>query len=329
MSIDPLAERLTSRYAANGHGPVGREDGLDILDVRSLGIEPIDWAQFWANEVTEPEFIIEPLFPAGRQTAIFAAAKVGKSLLMLDVGASAVTGRSVLGQAPKPPIRVLYLDMEMTESDLRERLTDLGYGPDDDLSGLAYYQLPSLPPLDREAGGEALAAIAADHRADLVVIDTMSRVVVGEENSADTIRAFYRHTGIRLKAMKIALARLDHMGKDGALGQRGTSAKADDLDVVFKLTAIDATHMTMTRTHTRVPWVPAELNLVRHEEPYLHHVVAEEGWPSGTAQVAELLDTLEVALDASASIAAKALRGASEGRRRVLVLAALKYRRTR
>jgi hypothetical protein len=292
-------------------------------------IEPIDWTKFWASEVPEAEFVIEPLFAAGRQTAIFSTAKVGKSLLVLDMVAAAVTGRSVLGLPAQAPIRVVYVDMEMTEADLRERLSDLGYGPDDDLSGLAYFQLPSLPPLDREIGGEVLLAIVTAHCADLVVIDTMARVVVGEENAADTYRAFYRHTGLPLKTLGVALARLDHMGKDGGLGQRGSSAKADDIDVVFKLTATDTTHLSLTRTHTRVPWMPSEVMVVRHEEPHLHHVVAAEGWPTGTAQVADLLDILEVPLDASGTTATKALRDTGEGRRKVLVLAALKFRRAR
>ena len=292
-------------------------------------VEPIDWEKFWANEATEPEFIIEPLIAAGRQTAIFSTAKTGKSLLLLDMVAAAVTGRSVLGLPARPPIRVVYIDMEMTEADLRERLVDLGYGPDDDLTGLAYYQLPSLPPMDRDIGGEVLAEIVTGHRANLVVIDTMARVVSGEENSADTYRAFYRHTGIRLKALGVALVRLDHMGKDGALGQRGSSAKADDLDVVYRLSATDSDHLLVKRTHTRVPWIPEEVTIVRNEEPHLLHVVAEQGWPHGTATVAELLDAIGVPIDVTCTTASTALRGAGEGRRKALVLAALKFRKAR
>ena len=65
-----------------------------------------------------------------------------QELACVDIVAAAATGRSVLGQLARDPIRILYIDLEMTEADLRERLTDLGYGPDDDLSNLAYYQLP-------------------------------------------------------------------------------------------------------------------------------------------------------------------------------------------
>src|SRR5664280_3628940 len=130
---------------------------------------PVDWKTFWEAPVADPEYVIAPLFAAGRQTAIFSTAKTGKSLLVLDMVAAAVTGRSVLGLPARPPLRAVYIDMEMTEADLRERLSDLGYGPDDDLRGLAYYQLPSLPPLDTDLGGLVLTEAAIAHLADLVV----------------------------------------------------------------------------------------------------------------------------------------------------------------
>ena len=74
----------------------------------------------------------------------------------------------------REPISVLYLDLEMTLADLYERMSDLGYGEADDLKHLHYYQLPDLPPLDSELGGDALMELVRHHMADLVVIDTMS-----------------------------------------------------------------------------------------------------------------------------------------------------------
>jgi hypothetical protein len=116
-------------------------------------IAPIDWATFWEVDVPEEDWVIEPIVPAHRQVAIYSPAKTGKSLLALDMASGRATGRPVLGGLGKPPLSVVYMDFEMTEDDVRERLVDLGYGPDDDLSRLAYYQLPSLPPLDSERGG--------------------------------------------------------------------------------------------------------------------------------------------------------------------------------
>jgi hypothetical protein len=308
-------------------GPGPSEEHSD--DANRGGIKPIDWPKFWANETPAADFLIEPVVAAGRGTAIYSSAKAGKSLLLLDMAAAAVTGRGALGQPARPPIRIVYLDLEMVEADLRERLSDLGYGPDDDLSGLAYFQATELPSLDSELGGTELADIARDHRAHLVIVDTMARVVVGPENDTDTYRAFYRHTGSRLKALGIALCRLDHEGKDGSRGQRGASGKNDDVDVVYRLSA-DGNQLRLRRTHTRVPWIPPELSIVRHEEPHLRHVVTtEDTWPAGTAEVAGLLDDLEVPLDATVRMATTALKAVNRGRRVAVVTAALKLRRTR
>ncbi len=290
---------------------------------------PIDWPTFWATESPAEDWLIEPLVATGRQTAIYAQAKLGKSLLVLDAVAAAATGRSVLGYPPRDPITVLYVDLEMTEADLRERLTDLGYGPDDDLSRLLYYQLPPLPPLDGEFGGEILTSIAIEKQVDVVVIDTMARAVAGGESDADTMRAFYRFTGRILKSAGIALVRLDHQGKDETMGQRGSSAKADDVDIVLKLTRLDAKTLKLTRTHTRVPWVPAETTILQLVEPTLCHLVSADAVPAGTNDCALALDELEVPLDATAATAMTSLRKANRGARKQVVLAALKYRRVR
>lgn len=310
---------------------------LDEIDPREqiapVGVKewmtPIDWATFWATESPDEDWLVEPLVAAGRQTAIFATAKAGKSLLLLDALAAAAVGRSVLGFPPRPPITVLYVDLEMTESDLRERLTDMGYGPDDDLSRLLYYQLPPLPPLDGELGGEILTTIAIDRGVDVVAIDTMARAVSGGESDADTMRAFYRYTGRILKAAGIALVRLDHAGKDEAMGQRGSSAKADDVDIVLRLTRQDNKLLKLTRTHSRVPWVAAEITIVQEVEPMLRHIVSADAVPAGTHDCAVALDELEVPLDATASTAVAALKRVDRGSRKQVVLAALKYRRAR
>jgi hypothetical protein len=120
---------------------------------------------------------------------------------------------------------------------------------------------------------------------------------------------------------------LDHQGKDAAQGQRGSSAKGDDLDVVFRLTADEAGRVVLKRTHTRVSWMPAEIVLQRHEEP-LRHVLTANSWPAGTAETAALLDELDVARDATADTAITAMKRVGRGKRKAVVLAALKYRNT-
>jgi hypothetical protein len=308
--------------------PAAQSRRVPLAEQLARNIEPVDWAALWMDEHPEAEWLVEPIVPRGRQVAIYSPAKLGKSLLMLDVVAAMATGRSVLGQPAVAPVSVMYLDLEMTEQDLRDRLTDLGYGPEDDLSRLVYFQLPSLPDLDTDRGGQVLDALVAIYEPALVVIDTMARVVEGPEDDADTYRNFYKHTGTRLKQRGVSLARLDHAGKDLTRGQRGSSSKADDVDLVWQLNVIDD-NVVLRRTHSRLSWVPAEVVLRRETEPNLRHVQTDGAWPAGTKEVADLLDEFDVPVDASVSMAMRTLKQANRGRRKTVVMAGLKWRRVR
>ena len=117
------------------------------------------------------------------------------------------------------------------------------------------------------------------------------------------------------------------MGKDAALGQRGSSAKDDDLDVVFRLTQIDAKFLELTRTRAGIPWIAAKLSILRQEDPILRHTVSLDAVPAGTNDCVLALEELDVPLDATAATALATLRKSGKGARKTVVLAVLKYRR--
>lgn len=329
-----LAEAGELRHAAEtGRLEESLPAILDRLGALGLpGADPvadrgrIDWSTFWAADHSATDWLIEPFLVRGRAHSLYAPGKAGKSLFVLAVTAAGGTGRPVLRQPGGEPVRVTYLDYEMTQDDVQERLSAMGYDETSDLSNLRYYLLPSLPPLDTPEGGRALAGIIDDDRPELVVIDTTARAVTGEENSADTIRNFYRYSGIVLKRAGVTSLRVDHSGKDLTKGQRGTSAKNDDVDVVWQLTRADS-GVTLRATHRRLGWVPETVDYRQVDEPVLHYVPAPALWPAGTADVAQLLDRHGVAVDASVRTAKTALRQAGIGKRQDLVRAALKWRR--
>ena len=245
------------------------------------GINKLDLGKVITTEFDDAQWLIEPIVPAHRAIALYAVGKTGKSLLVLDFVAAAASGRPILGGAPlETPINILYVDQEMTQPDLQERLHSLGYDqPDSTLEQhLHYYQLSPWPPLDSAVGGQRLLEEALKVNAQLVVIDTLIRTVEGEENSADTIKNFGRYTAVPLKAAGIALLRIDHAGKDLTRGQRGTSAKRDDVDVVWllKLKGGDLPGKTMLilrREAARVDWIQQDVDITRNEGPPLTHTV--------------------------------------------------------
>jgi hypothetical protein len=311
-------DALLSRTAAEPSRPDRGED-------RTLA--PIDWETFWQRDHQVAEWLVEPIIPAGRMVSIVAPAKLGKSLLALELAACAATGRAVLHRPAGDPLRVVYLDYEMAEADLFERLSAMGFGPDDDLSGLAYYSLPALAPLDTPAGGRQLLDIALEHQAEVVVVDTLQRAVAGEENAADTIRGFWRHTGAPLKREGVAVARLDHLGKDTAKGARGTSAKADDVDVEWTA-RLTQDGIALRATRRRMGWVPETVALKRTVDP-LRHSIAPKGWAPGTKDLAELLDHLGVPPEVSFRKARDAVRSAGHKASSQTLADALQWRKRR
>jgi hypothetical protein len=298
-------------YAASKHGGDWKQASQAFLATAEGKPEPItpiptpdemlsmlvDWKTFWSLEHTTEEWLAKPLIAKGRQTALFASAKTGKSWLTLNVTAALATGKPILGQPAQPPVHVLYLDYEMIESDLYERLEQFGYTEDDDLSHLHYALIPNLPPLNTTEGASAIMKLVELTKAEVVVIDTTGRAIDGEENSADSYREFARTTGLALKRSNISCIRTDHAGKDGGKkqGQRGSSAKNDDVDIVYRLDKSDD-GLTLKRTHTRISWVPETVSLVVED---LEDIITirlrskeQRGWTLKEIAIANRLDEL-------------------------------------
>jgi len=255
----------------------------------------VDWDRFWEDDHSDEEWLAYPVIPTGRAIALYAPAKAGKSTIVLAIAAAVATGRPVLGRRIHPTAEVLYLDYEMTPADLQQRLLELAYSSSDDLSHLHYALLPSMPPLDTVEGATALLELCDLTGAELVVVDTFGRAVEGEEDHADTVRDFYRHTGLSLKARGITYLRTDHSGKDVAKGMRGSSAKNDDVDLVWQLTRTDTKDghgVRLQRTHSRISWIPETVKIGRVETDdgftYVHDI-ATNTYPDGTRQDMDIL----------------------------------------
>jgi AAA domain len=280
----------------------------------------IHWPDLWDDE-DHHEWLYEPVLALGRGHAIYAGHKQGKSLFVLWV----CTQLAARGDTD-----IIYLDYEMTRDDLRERLEDMGHGPHSDLDRIHYALLPSLPPLDTGEGAGALLelidSIDTQDRQLVVIIDTTSRAAQGDENSADTFREFYRWTGISLKRRGITWARLDHAGKDALKGQRGSSGKGDDVDIIWRLTQADEGGIKLHRDAARMNWVPETVTYTATRNP-LGYDRTGNIWPAGTRELAAQLDRLEVPVDAGRPTARRALEAAAIPATNAVLAAAIRYRK--
>lgn len=279
----------------HGQGNVYPLPASGVPDVGALFPE-IDWHTAWSRTPEEIDWLVEPVIERGRLYSMYSPAKVGKSLITLEMMAGLATGHPIFGNPARDPMSVLYIDMENAEEDLVERLSAFGYGPDD-LANLHYLSFPTLSALDSYAGGQQLLAAAIHYRAEVIVIDTLSRVIGGKENDSDTFAALYRNALAPLKGRKITVIRLDHAGKNEEQGQRASSAKATDVDVVWKLSKTGQTTFTLHRETTRNNHSPEFVQLTRRFSPLRHEITQETGLDPAVSAVVDLLAEHKVPLE--------------------------------
>jgi len=227
---------------------------------------------------TPTPWAISPILAAGRISLMYSPGKTGKSLIAMEAAAALATGRPALAtDHTRPPTHVLYIDQEMTEEDWADRLRDMGYTAADEPLLAEYLHLAQLhawPPMDTPAGGKAVHDAVKKTGATVVIIDTASKVIAGEENSNDTQQQFYRSTLIPLKREGVAVLVLDHTGKDLEKGARGGSAKTDNIDLAFELIKRGRDTLTLRCTHARFRDDILEQPVVlrRGDQPLMHHL---------------------------------------------------------
>lgn len=232
----PTVKPTASDFRADdAGGEVASEGDTETPADHAEGeFQALDWRALAGEDYVE-DWVVEGFLGARRAMALYSAPKLGKSLLMLEMAARVSRGDSFMGRATTQKV-VLYFDHENDpRSDTWPRLRAMGFTPEQ-LDGLKVLSFPQMATLDTEAGGTALMRAVAQFDAGLVIIDTVSRTIAGDENENDTWLKFFAWTGRALKRAEIPYVRLDHSGKDETKGQRGGSAKSGDVDVICQLT---------------------------------------------------------------------------------------------
>ena len=288
----------------------------------------VDWDQAFNSEPVEA--IVDGLLIPGRWTALVAPAKVGKSTLALHVAQMLSRGLEPFTGGTRTDSRscqILYLDGEMGQLDVIERLRALGLSAGD-LTWLEYSDNP--PKGDTLQGGTAIVSAALMYGAELVVLDGLNAFITGAEKDDAPWRALYEYTIAPLKSYGVAVLSSDNTGKDVGLSARGSSVKLDKADVIFELKRTDD-GTKLKRTHTRTTAFVSEMDLTMTgadgETPITYRESAYS-WPAGTAATARLLDSLGLPASTGRPTAEAALKEAGQGVRTEVLNAAIRYRKS-
>ncbi len=249
-----------------------------------LGYQRYDEA-FW--NPPRPSLLVPSVLVEGQVGVIYAPGGQGKSLVSQDIAIGLTCRGSVFGQ-PVDLRTVLYIDRENSARGLLKRMRAMGLSREHSellRERLHYSLLGGWPPFDSEPGARVLLEEVDRLQPDLVVVDTLSKVVQGEENTNDTWNGLHSRSMIALKERGVSVLQLDHTGKDPSRGQRGGSAKLDNADVVWLLTAADPNVRLENKKDREGDYSPV-LYLQRRRTPVLEHVLVPELSAAATAELA-------------------------------------------
>jgi hypothetical protein len=232
----------------------------------------IDWDELFGPEPEPEDWYVSGIICSGRGHSLYSDAGLGKSLLMREIGACLASGKETLGYPARAALRVLYLDYENNpHNDIRSSLVDMGFEASE-LKNFSVASFPEFDFFDTPKGASQFIELIDELEPNLIIIDTVSRVVQGDENANDTWNRFYQLTGLHIKKRGIAYVRLDHEGKNASAGARGGSAKRGDVDIVWHYTRKNS-RFRLTCEKSRGPIENDWVDIERQTEPRLGHRV--------------------------------------------------------
>jgi RecA-family ATPase len=181
-----------------------------------------------------------------------------KSWILLDLALHIAAGKDWLGKFPIPNVRrVLYVDEEMGERRVRQRIQQLAAGAEIDPCGRLAIVSHSGLRFDGAGARTLLRNLdACAYDAEVIFVDTFRRVLLGSENDQEDVTAFWRHVDPLVLAQK-TVAFSHHMRKRTAHenGPRERASGSTDIqagaDVTLAVTRGEPGHVTISNPKHR------------------------------------------------------------------------------
>lgn len=231
QEVKDISDYFTAGYSrADFEKLVGEallyEDWLDKHEPKEFALETFEEL---ANEVLpQDEWLIDRVIPVEGFCFIAGAEATGKSFFTLDIAHSLVTGNEWLGKFKvNKQVKVLFIDKENTRRRTQKRLKGLGIENQKDIYRVRY---PEHFELINERADDGFSDFARSLSRKvkklgigLVVIDSFTDVLVGNENARDDVQKFF--DAMRQLFPSVSILVLHHASKPAAGVMRSSSQK--------------------------------------------------------------------------------------------------------
>jgi hypothetical protein len=252
----------------------GYSDALDPDDVldeaelrlnleRSAAASPEDWqgrmsdgADIWKKHYTPRPFVVEGILPAGI-TLLHGLPKTNKSWFGQGLSYAVAGGGKALGHLQADRGEVLYLNLEMDEELLNERLKVM-FPSEPPARGVKFFY--EWPTIDNGFFSRLDNYVSARPYTKLIIVDTLVRVMPletkdGYRADARLIEPFTRFNANRgLAILLIHHSRKLSGGNDPIMGASGSTGITGSVDGILELVKNpdDRSKGKLTRTGRRI-----------------------------------------------------------------------------
>ena len=226
-----LARRAGDK--AEKAAPTSADDLLRMCNEALLSGEAI-----LTTKATPREQVLGELMLTSSVALLYAARGVGKTWCGLGIAHAIATGGTWGNWKAPNRRRVLYVDGEMAYDLMQERIKALfGGDPPGEFmllsSNRLYDSSKERINIVEPRWQETIKRLAAEHRADVVILDNLSALSPGVDENDNTAQTTVKELLEELRFEGRCVVLIHHAGKSG--DQRGASRREDSVDVTIKL----------------------------------------------------------------------------------------------
>jgi hypothetical protein len=231
------------------------------VETKRTGLLVVNAMDLVAKTFPAADDIVTGILPTKGRLILSAPAKLGKTRFALGLALAIATGRDALGFKITKPRRVLYIQAEVSERSLQDRLKKMLAGFTDAEKELVRQNLffcndPRLK-LTSYRHVEAIRQAVELHRPDVLVFDPLYKFNTGSEDRVQDMTAFFDPLDALIYDHGVSVLLVHHHGKSSGEGlatpahrNRGSSTIADWADSLLTLTFEDAANEIVKLTFT-------------------------------------------------------------------------------
>jgi KaiC/GvpD/RAD55 family RecA-like ATPase len=242
--LDELERRLVCDFAENA-----RFRNNNVYEKEEYENNLVSVKELLESDIPDVSWIVEGIIPAESITILGGDVGNLKTFTALHIATCCATGKKVFGNQETKQVRVLYIDEENRKITLKRRISDLlkGLNIDGDID--MYLLICDDIKLDirNRYSRNRLNALIRDYKPELIVIDSLVRVMVGNENDVQEVRKVFEIIKEFIKKYGASWLLLHHTRKSN-----GYTKTKDDLRGSGDFSAfVDITMMINKKSNER------------------------------------------------------------------------------